>query len=110
MILYVLCLHPLLRTLEDNLPGIRLDRNTRSPPVVAYADDVTVLVTQPGDFAIIHEAVRCYEKATGAKLNSQKSKVLPTGGGRSQQLILKLSLTTKLRSWGSNMETPLQNR
>jgi len=24
MILYALCLHPLLRTLEDNLPGIRL--------------------------------------------------------------------------------------
>jgi len=80
MTLYALCLHPLLRTLEDNLPGIRLGRSTRSLPVVAYADDVTVLVTQPGDFAIIHEAVRCYEKATGAKLNSKKSKALPIGG------------------------------
>jgi len=110
MILYVLCLHPLLRTLEDNLPGIRLGRSTRSPPVVATADDVTVLVTQPGDFAIIHEAVRCYEKVTGAKLNSKKPKALPIGGGRSQQLNLELSLTTKLRSWGSNMEPPLQNR
>jgi len=72
-----LCLHPLLRTLGDNLSGIRLGRSTRSPPVVAYADDVTVLVTQPGDFAIIHEAVRCNEKATAAKFNSQKSKALP---------------------------------
>jgi len=80
MILYALCLHPLLRTLEDNLPSIRLGRSTRSPPVVAYADDVTVLVTQPGEFAIIHEAVRCYETATGAKLNSKKSKVLLIGG------------------------------
>ena len=32
MILYALCLHPLLRTLEDNLPGIRLGRLTGSPP------------------------------------------------------------------------------
>jgi len=110
MILYALCLHPLLRTLEDNLPGIRLGRSTRSPPVVAYAGDVTVLVTQHGDFAIVHEAVRCYEKATGAKLNSQKSKALPMGGGRSQELNLELSLTTKLQSWGSNLEPPLQNR
>jgi len=51
----------------------------QSPPVVAYADNVTVLVTQPGDFAIIYEAVRCYEKATGAKLNSYKSKALHMG-------------------------------
>jgi len=110
MILYTLCLHPLLRTPEDNLPGIRLGRSTRSPPVDAYADDVTVLVTQPRDFAIIHEAVRCYEKATGANLNSQKWKALPMGGGGSQQLNLELSLTTMLRPWGSNMEPPLQNR
>ena len=46
-------------------PAGHLDRSTR-PPVVAYADDVTVLVTEPCDFAIIHEAVRCYEKATGS--------------------------------------------
>jgi len=31
MTLYALCLHPLLRTLEDNLPEIRLGRSTRSP-------------------------------------------------------------------------------
>ena len=80
MILFALCLHPFLRTLEEKLPGIRLSRNTRSPPVVAYADDVTVFVTQPGDFAIIQDAVKCYEKATGAKLNSRKSQALPIGG------------------------------
>ena len=110
MILYALCLHPLLRTLEDNLPGIRLGQSTRSPPDVAYADDVIILVTQPGDLAIIHEAVRCYEKATGAKLNSQKSKALPIRGWSQPALNLELSLTTKLGSWGSNMETPLQNQ
>ena len=75
-----LCLHPFLRTLEEKLPGIRLSRNTRNPSVVAYADDVTVFVTQPGDFAIIQDAVECYEKATGAKLNSRKSQALPVGG------------------------------
>jgi len=77
--MYALCLHPVLRTLEDNLLGIRLGRSTRSPAVVAYADDVTVLVTQPVYFAIIQVAVRCHVKATGSKLNSQKSKALPTG-------------------------------
>jgi len=92
IILYALCLHPILRTLEDNLPGIRLGRSTRSPPVVAYVDDVTVLVTQPGDFTIIHEAVRCYDKATGAKFNSQKSKVLPIVGGKWSQPATELGI------------------
>jgi len=110
MIPYALCLYPLLRTLEYNLPGIRLGRSTRSPTVVTYADDVTVIVTQPEDFAIIHEAVRCYEKATGAKLNSQKSKALPTGGWSQPATALGIGLTTKSRSWGSHMEPLLQNR
>jgi hypothetical protein len=42
VVLYALCLHPLLRTLEKHLPGIKLARCTLSVPVVAYADDVTV--------------------------------------------------------------------
>jgi hypothetical protein len=41
---------------------------------------VTVFVTQPGDFTIIQDAVECYEKATGAKLSSQKSQALPIEG------------------------------
>jgi hypothetical protein len=45
MVLYALCLHPLLRTLEETLPGIQLGRHWRSVPVIAYADDVTVLKT-----------------------------------------------------------------
>jgi hypothetical protein len=79
MVLYALCLHPPLLTLEEHLPGIKSGRCTRSVPVVAYADDVTGFVTQPEDFNIIHQAVRCYEQATGAKLNPTKSTALVIG-------------------------------
>jgi hypothetical protein len=70
--LYALCLHPLIRALEDNLSGIKIGRHTEHGPVIAYADDVTVFVTNPGDFQAIQQAIHLYERATGARLNPRK--------------------------------------
>jgi len=46
--------------------------------VVAYADDVTLFVTAPLDIQI-REAIQCYERASGACLNTRKSKALAVG-------------------------------
>ena len=79
MALYVLCLHSLLRILEDKLPGITIGQPTRSFTVVAYAKDVTVFVTQPTDFTTKLNAIQFYEQAKGAHLNQKKSKALAIG-------------------------------
>jgi hypothetical protein len=76
---YALCVHPLLRKLEEQLPCFKSARGTCITPVVAYVDDVSLFVTQPEEFTIIQQAVRCYERATGAKLNPQKSKAVAIG-------------------------------
>ena len=68
--LYALCLHPFVRALEDSLPSIKIGRNSQQGPVIAYADDVTVFVTNPGDFHAIQQAIKLYERATGAKHHS----------------------------------------
>jgi hypothetical protein len=47
--------------------------------VIAYTDDVSILVTSKEDVRMIREAITCYEKATGAKLNVTKSSVLAVG-------------------------------
>jgi len=47
--------------------------------VVVHADDVTIFVTSAADFAIIEEAIRLYERASGARLNPRKSKALSVG-------------------------------
>jgi len=47
--------------------------------VVAYADGVTIFVTSAADFAIIEEAIRPYERASGARLNPRKSQALAIG-------------------------------
>jgi hypothetical protein len=49
------------------------------PAVTAYADDVTVFLTSPSDVRQLQEAILCYERATGARVNINKSKELALG-------------------------------
>ena len=49
MILYAMCINPLLCTLENSLHGLRIGRHRARTSVVAYADDVTIFVTAPTD-------------------------------------------------------------
>jgi len=79
MAIYALCLHPFLHLLDLNLPGIRIGRRTRPTSVVAYADDVIIFVTSAADFAIIEDAIRLYERAPRARLNTRESKALAVG-------------------------------
>jgi hypothetical protein len=46
---------------------------------VAYADDVTVVITNKQDIQVLHRVISIYEKATGAKINWGKSKGLLIG-------------------------------
>jgi len=66
--LSALCVNPLLHYLDTHLKGIRFGRTGHRVTLVAYADEVTLFVTQH-DFRIIRDAVQRYEKASGARLN-----------------------------------------
>ena len=100
MLLYVLCLHPLLRILEENLPGIQVGTRVRSTVVVAYADDVTVFVTDPTDFTIIHNTIQKYKLATGACLNPQKSKALAIGRWNTPMTVLGINFHSHIKILG----------
>jgi hypothetical protein len=76
---YALCINPLVKILEKSLSGVLLGRSGRRTAVVASADDVTIFVTKPDDFRVIRDAVRIYQKASGACLNTRNSKALATG-------------------------------
>ena len=53
MALFALCINPLLHYFDTHLEGIRFGRTENRVAVVAYADDVTIFVTQMDDFRII---------------------------------------------------------
>jgi hypothetical protein len=78
MQLYALCLNPFLRMLDEKLNGIRLRHRSKKTTVVAYAD-VTILVTSPNDIQLIKDAITCYQEASGAQINLEKSKAMAMG-------------------------------
>ena len=49
MLLYAICLNPLLSTLDKYLIGLGIGRVRARTSVIGYADDVTALVTAPSD-------------------------------------------------------------
>jgi exonuclease III len=79
MALYTLCLQPFLNLLEQRLSGVHIGRRNRPVSVVAYADDVTIFITSISEFQVVEDAIRLFEKASGALVNPTKSQALPTG-------------------------------
>jgi hypothetical protein len=69
MLLFTICINPFLCMLRENT------HTSRTPNVVAYAKDITVILRSTKDIPKVRDALRCYEAATGARLNIRKSKV-----------------------------------
>jgi hypothetical protein len=99
MILYSLCLHPLLRSLEKTLSGIPIGDQVCSL-VIAYADDITVFVSNPEDFNTISSAIRQYEMASGAQLNPHKSKALAIGTWKSPAPLMGINFHERVEILG----------
>jgi hypothetical protein len=66
MALYALCVHPLLRTLENSLTGVSIGERGQRISVLAYSDDITVFISKREDIDKVHQAIQIYEQATGA--------------------------------------------
>ena len=76
MILFAICLNPLICILEDKLTGIWIAPNGPTANVVAYADDITIFRTSPADIPIRNDALRIYEATSRARVNTRKSKAI----------------------------------
>ena len=74
----------------------------------AYEDDVTINLRSPKDIPIVHEALRCYEDASGANLNVQKSKAIALGSWDTSHTIMGIPYITELRLLGIKMTTTIQ--
>jgi hypothetical protein len=65
------CLNPLLCRIDENLAAADLGPHNKRTAVIAYVDDVTIILRSPTEIRIVQEALRCYEDASGAKLTSK---------------------------------------
>lgn len=67
--LYALAVEPLLCLLRDNLSDFKLDDICNSVKVIAYADDIAVLVKNQKDVDVVKNSISLFESASSAKLN-----------------------------------------
>jgi len=100
MMLYALCINPLLHKLEEALSGVRIRRRSPGTAAIAYADDVTVFVTDQDEAQSLQGILRTFEKATGAKINMDKYKALAIGGWDTTQKIMNITFQEEIRILG----------
>ena len=72
MILFALCINPLLIKLDSKLHGIKVRHNTTKTTAVAYADDITIFIAHSGEIDVIKDILHEYTSATGARMNEDK--------------------------------------
>lgn len=78
MILFAMCLNPLLHNLGNSLHGLWIGRHRTMNISLEYAD-VTIFITELSDIPELQEAIHCYEAASGARVNFQKSREIALG-------------------------------
>ena len=100
MQLYAICINPLLHNLEEAITGARIGRGKPGTATVAYADDVTVFLTEPDEVQAHQETLHNYEEATGEKINIDKSKALAIGGWDVTKKIMNISYHEEIRILG----------
>jgi hypothetical protein len=105
MLLFTICINPFLCMLDTMLRGNSHAAGSRTPNLVAYADDFTVILDSTKDIPKVRDALRCYEAATGARLNIRKSKVMGLGTWDVTVDILGIPYCNELRILGIQMTT-----
>jgi hypothetical protein len=94
-VLYAMCIQPYLQSLEQSLSVVRIGSRGQQSPVLAYADYVNIFVLRADNFARIHQAVRTYEKASGARRNAGMSQALAVANWVARPTLLSIKLQVR---------------
>jgi hypothetical protein len=100
MLLHALCINPLLQHLTSVLPGVKILARGETTSIVAYDDDITILLTNPVYVPLIHHALQQYMRASGAVLNTNKSKALALGTWDTSVNILDIPYVAQMKVLG----------
>jgi hypothetical protein len=107
MQLFAICLDPLLTNLA-NATSVHIGRHTVKTTVLAYADDVTLLVTSPQDISRIKTALNQHAAATGARINIKKSRAMAGGSWDTSTNIMDIPYHTEMKILGTHFTTTVR--
>jgi hypothetical protein len=96
--------------LDEKLNGFGFRYSSKKITVIAYTDDVTVFVKSPADIQLIQEAITCYQAASGAQLNIEKSKAMAIGSWDTSSDIMGIQYHTAMKILGVQMHNSLTIR
>ena len=68
---------------NKNIKGYKLFA-TREKKLIAYADDMTLILTSPNSLSHALESINTFCKASGAKMNQEKTEILRLGPWKAQ--------------------------
>jgi hypothetical protein len=108
MLLFALCLDPLLRRIDEGLTRCRPKRRESHLAVIAYADDITIILRSLQEVQVIQEAIRTYEAAAGAVLNIQKSKAMALRTWNTATPVMGIDYHNELRILGIYFATTIR--
>ena len=83
-LLYVLLAEPLSTAIKKNndIKGIKIPMTDKEEKIFSHADDTTLTLADKNSIQETFKVIKLYEKASGAKLNKDKSEVMSLGSGK----------------------------
>jgi len=103
MLLFALYINSLLINLDKKLQGLKVGSRCTKTTAIAYADDTTIIATRPEDIDIIQETLNDYEKVTGARINTHKSRAIVLGSRDKSKPIMPIQYHDEIKILGFNM-------
>jgi hypothetical protein len=100
MALFALCLDPLIKAIAKKLPGIWIGCHKATSTVLAYADDVNILMMSQHDIPVLQTILDEYATAKGARINIGKSKALVISTWESTVNIMQVPYVAELKILG----------
>jgi hypothetical protein len=84
--------------IDNKLAGIEI-QGTKTT-IMAYAEDVTILLTAADEIQATHTAIQCYQKASGAIINITKSSAMAIGGWKTTTKVMEIDYQDELQILG----------
>jgi hypothetical protein len=67
MTLFTLCINPLLFAFDKKVGGVRIGKSSTKTSVLAYADDINILLTKQEAIELEREILQEYAELSGRK-------------------------------------------
>jgi len=106
--MFAFCINPLLINLDKKLHGLYIRHNSTITTAIAYADGTTIIVTQPEVIDTIKEILHDYMYATGARINTNKSRAIALRSWNKSTPVLDVTYHAYIKFLGFHLTTNIQ--